>query len=104
LDKTRLAPEIETNLYRISQEALNNVWKHARAKSANLILDKRGSLIILIVEDDGTGFDVEDKAKRSEGLGLIGMRERAMLVGGKIQIESTLEKGTTVFVRIPLEI
>jgi len=104
LDGTRLAPEIETNLYRISQEALNNVWKHGKAKSANLILEKRGSLINLIVEDDGTGFDVEDQANRSEGLGLIGMRERAALVGGKIQIESTLEKGTTVFVRIPLEI
>jgi two-component system CheB/CheR fusion protein len=101
-DKTRLAPEVETNLYRITQEALNNVFKHAAAKSANVLLEKRGSLIVLIIEDDGKGFEIENKKNKDKGLGLVGMGERATLVGGKIQIESTLKEGTTIFVRIPI--
>jgi len=103
LKKARLAPETETNLYRIGQEALNNVYKHAGAKAANVMLERRGSLIILIVEDDGKGFDVEDKQNRKKGIGLVGIGERAALIGGKIQIESTPKKGTTIYVRIPVE-
>ena len=96
----RFAPEIEINLYRIIQEALNNVNKHAKASSADVFLDKRGDSIVLIVEDDGVGFDPENNKTHSKNLGLLGMKERAELIGGTIEIESTLKKGTTVHIRI----
>ena len=83
LRKTRLAHQAETNLYRILQEALNNVHKHARAKSVEVVLDKRDDLIIFIIADDGDGFDPEDKKRRGKGMGLTGMRERAALLGGR---------------------
>jgi signal transduction histidine kinase len=84
------------------QEALNNTHKHAKAGRADVILDKRRDTIILIVEDDGIGFDPEDKKTHSKGIGLIGMRERVALVGGEIEIESTPKSGTTIYVRVPI--
>jgi PAS domain S-box-containing protein len=98
----RFAPEIEINLYRIVQEALNNVHKHAKANRAGVILDKRGDSIVLIVEDDGVGFNPENKKTHSKGLGLLGMKERAALIGGTIEIESKSKMGTTIYVRVPL--
>ncbi len=103
MKRVRLAPEAETNLYRITQEALNNTHKHAGTNSLSVMIERRGSLVILIIEDNGVGFDVEDKLTREKGIGLLGMGERAALLGGKVQIESTPQKGTTVFVRIPIE-
>jgi PAS domain S-box-containing protein len=100
LRKVRLAPTVETNVYRIVQEALNNIHKHAKAKSVEVILEKRADLIVLIVADDGIGFNIKDKKKRSKGLGLIGMKERALLMGGTFEIESADGAGTTVYVRI----
>jgi PAS domain S-box-containing protein len=100
LKKTRLAPEAETNLYRIVQEALNNVYKHAKAKTVDVVLDKREDLINLIIGDNGTGFNPKSKKKRSKGLGLTGMRERATLLGGTLEIESAAGQGTTIYVRI----
>jgi PAS domain S-box-containing protein len=100
----RLAPEIESQLYRIAQEALNNVSKHASARHVSVLLERRGDEAILIVEDDGNGFDVEamsSPTRKHDGLGLVGMQERAALVGGRIQFESAQGKGTTLFVRIP---
>jgi two-component system, chemotaxis family, CheB/CheR fusion protein len=100
----RLDPEIETNLYRITQEALNNVLKHASASGVNVLLERRKDKVVLIVEDDGVGFDPANAAtveQSGNGLGLIGMRERAALVGGQIEIESAPGKGTTIFVRVP---
>jgi two-component system CheB/CheR fusion protein len=102
LEDQRLAFDVETNLYRIAQEALNNIYKHARATSVSLILERRGSQVALIVEDDGQGFDAGAQARRDKGLGLVGMRERAALSGGTVEIESAPGKGTTVFVRVPL--
>jgi signal transduction histidine kinase len=99
----RLAPEAETNLYRITQEALNNIYKHAEANSTSVMLERRGALVVLIIEDDGAGFDAEDNLIREKGIGLLGMGERAALLGGKVHIESTPEEGTTVFVRIPIQ-
>lgn len=99
--RARLLPEVETNLYRITQEALNNTHKHAKAKRADVLLEKRDGSVILIIEDDGSGFKVKDKKNRSKGLGLIGMQERAALVGGTLEIESAPEKGTTIFARVP---
>ncbi len=102
IKKTRFVREIETNLYRIAQEALNNVYKHAEANRVEVAFDKRDGLIILIIEDDGEGFDTEDKINREKGIGLIGMRERASLIGGTFEIESAPDKGTTIYVRVPV--
>jgi two-component system, chemotaxis family, CheB/CheR fusion protein len=102
--KARLAPETETNLYRIAQEALNNVLKHAKAKKVNVIIEKRGDWIILIVEDDGVGFNVVNKSKHRKGIGLTGMSERAALIGGTLEIESAKRKGTTIIARVPAKL
>ncbi|MFN0277544.1 MAG: PAS domain S-box protein [Pyrinomonadaceae bacterium] len=102
--KKRLDPEAETHLYRITQEALNNIAKHAEAKHVSVMLERREQNAILIVEDDGKGFDVGKKRIASEsgsGLGLLGMGERAVLAGGEIEIESDVGKGTTIFIRVP---
>ena len=101
LGKKRLPFEIETNLYRIAQEALNNIQKHAEAKTVSVLLEKRGDTLTLIVEDDGKGFSVKNKKNRGTGLGLVGMSERAKIIGGDLEIESAKGKGTTVFVRVP---
>jgi signal transduction histidine kinase len=100
-DGARLTPEIETNLYRIAQEALNNVLKHGEATRVDVILERRDSNVMLIIEDDGVGFDPEHKTINGRGMGLIGMRERAALMGGTIEIESAPNEGTTLFVRVP---
>ena len=103
LKSVRFAPEVETNLYRIVQEALNNTHKHAKAKSVEVVLERRDGLITLLIEDNGKGFNPNDKKNKSKGMGLIGMNERAQLVGGELEIESAPGKGTTVFVRVPAE-
>jgi PAS domain S-box-containing protein len=98
----RLASEVETALYRIGQEALNNVAKHSGAQRVEVILERRADCVLLIVEDDGVGFEqAEDDSGRS-GFGLVGMQERATLVGARLEIESTPGKGTTVLVRMPV--
>lgn len=101
LRKKRLLPEIEINLYRIAQEALNNIAKHAQATNVNVLLEKPDNHIVLIVEDNGIGFEPQKKATKEKGLGLIGMAERAALVGGKIEIESAKGTGTTVYASVP---
>ena len=99
-----LGHESETHLYRITQEALNNILKYARAKQVTVLLEKRGSEVILIVEDDGLGFDPAEKShsESRKGLGLVGMQERAVLVDGNVEIESAPGAGTTIYVRIPV--
>ena len=96
--------EVETMLYRIAQEALNNVSKHAQAEHAEVILERRGPQAVLIVEDNGIGFDVNPLSTSGArgGLGLIGMRERTAIVGGSFEIETAPDQGTTIFVRVPL--
>ena len=104
MKRKRLDPEIETNLYRIVQEALNNVSKHAKASRVNVLLESRKKEIVLIVEDNGIGFDPAKGSrvrKSGHGLGLIGMCERAAICGGKVELESSPGLGTTVFVRLP---
>jgi len=100
----RLESDVETHLYRIMQESLNNIIKHAHATNVNVILDQKPSGVSLIIEDNGTGFDVGavgSNGSSSHGLGLLGMRERATLIGGDVQIESTPGSGTTVYISIP---
>ena len=105
LDKERLSPETETNLYRIMQEALNNTMKYARASRVDVLLERRDDQVVLIVEDNGAGFNLNEDVRGEDhkGMGLIGMRERAALVGGTLQIESQPESGTTIFVRVPVK-
>ena len=104
MDVQHLPPELETTVYRVVQEGLTNVLKHAAATHVSLILERRRGMLSAIMEDDGRGFDVDavlsapEKARR---LGLRGMRERVALLGGQLQIESAPEAGTTLFVRLP---
>jgi signal transduction histidine kinase len=105
LEDGRLPSRIETALYRIVQQALVNVARHAHAQSVGVLLEDRGSLVVLVVEDDGVGFDVDEVMGShvlQSNLGLYGMRERAALLGGRLTIESTPGGGTSVFVEIPL--
>jgi two-component system, chemotaxis family, CheB/CheR fusion protein len=101
----RLQPEVEMNLYRILQEALQNVHKHAGADRVDVLLERRGDAAVLIVEDNGRGYDpeAEKAANSNKGMGVINMRERAALVGGRLEIESAPGEGATVFVRVPFE-
>jgi PAS domain S-box-containing protein len=96
----RLPSESETTLYRIAQEALTNIAKHSRAESVDVILERRSDHVLLIVEDDGVGFDAVKREPPGQGFGLLGMQERAALVGATLQIESAAGKGTTVLVRL----
>lgn len=104
LSGSRFDREVETHLYRIAQEALNNIAKHAEAGRVSVLIEKMAGNLALIVEDDGKGFDASEPAKQTEsgGLGLVGMQERAALIGGDIEIESASGKGTTIYVRVPL--
>jgi len=103
----RLPAEIETAIYRIAQEALTNVSKHAEAKGVSLVLTRTAESVRLIIEDNGKGFDAETMMMKASGterrLGLLGMRERVMLVGGTLNIESTPGAGTTIYVKIPVQ-
>ncbi len=100
LGEERLAPEIETTLYRIVQEALTNVVKHAGAGNVSILLGRRNGSASLVIEDDGLGFVVAEA--RSDGLGLVGMRERVALHDGRLTIESSPGGGTTLAIEVPL--
>jgi signal transduction histidine kinase len=100
-----LSAAVETTLYRVVQETLTNVLKHARASHVSVVAQQRAGEVRLIVEDDGAGFDGEAVRarpdRRERGLGLIGIREGVAMLGGTVTIESEPSRGTTVFVRIP---
>jgi two-component system, NarL family, sensor histidine kinase DevS len=96
----RLPAEIETALYRIVQESLTNIVKHARATSVSIVLTRQGDKVMAIVEDDGVGF--EPGRPRAGGLGLVGMRERVSLLGGRLAVESRPGAGTTFVAEVPL--
>jgi two-component system NarL family sensor kinase len=98
----RLPADTELALYRILQEALKNVEKHARARHVTVRLTQQGSFVQLAVTDDGIGFDHPARQKGKGGLGLLGMRERATFVGGALKIKSVRRAGTEIEVIIPL--
>jgi two-component system sensor histidine kinase UhpB len=98
----RLPISMEVVLYRVTQEALNNVIKHAEAKRVSVLVYRRQDSVVLVVEDDGAGFDVTAMTKPKDGLGLLGMRERAHLLRGELVIESSPGDGTMVKVVLPL--
>lgn len=102
----RLAADTELTLYRILQNTLKNVELHARARNVAVSLAKKASFVRLVIVDDGVGFDPNDRfatLKWKDGLGLLGMRERAAYVGGSLKIKSRRRFGTEIVVRIPLE-
>jgi signal transduction histidine kinase len=97
----RLAPLVQTTMYRILQEALTNVARHARARAVGVELKYEGAVLELVVRDDGAGFDAAAALHEASGLGLHGMRERVALLGGSVEIESKPGHGTRIHARIP---
>jgi signal transduction histidine kinase len=87
-------------LFRVAQEALNNVLRHAGARAAQVVLRPTDGGLLLAVRDDGVGFEPANP-KRGRSLGLAGMRERLRLVNGTIDIESAPGRGTTIVARVP---
>jgi len=100
LGDERLPTEVETTLYRIVQEALTNIVKHAQASKVSVLLVRRPGSVTAVIEDDGDGFRVDDV--RDDAAGLIGMRERLALHDGRLTVESSPESGTTLAIEMPL--
>jgi signal transduction histidine kinase len=98
----RLPGEIETALYRIVQEAFTNVVKHAEATKVSVLLTRRAGAAAVVVEDDGRGFDPRAAEDAGFGFGLVGIRERIELLGGRLHLESSRAAGTTVVAEVPL--
>jgi signal transduction histidine kinase len=99
-DDRRLGAEVETTVYRVVQESLTNVVKHARAGAVRLTVRCEGNQIEICVADDGIGFDAEDGS--GAGFGLAGMRERVELAGGELTVAPGAEAGTVIRARLPL--
>ena len=106
--KDRLPDEIASVVYRVVQEALTNVLKHASARTVSIVMDRRPKDVRVVIEDDGVGIDEGALQEATTGarrrLGLSGMRERLSLIGGALRIESSSGTGTTLFVTIPLDL
>ncbi len=98
----RLPVTLETSLYRMTQEGLTNVARHAQAQHASVLIDQRNAAIRVIIEDDGVGFNPDTHPFGEKNLGLQGIRERTQLLGGKLTIESQPGQGTSLFIEIPL--
>jgi signal transduction histidine kinase len=99
----RPASQVEIALFRIAQEALNNVAKHARARRVEITLDHANGECVMRVQDDGIGFDgVSDTSgKPKTGLGMVTMRERAQAVGGRFEVGALPGRGAQLTVRVP---
>ncbi len=100
LGAERLPAEVETTLYRIVQEALTNIVKHAEATRVSILLVRKATTATVVIEDDGRGFDTDDV--RDDGLGLVGMRERVELHDGRLTVESSPTSGTTLVAEVSL--
>jgi signal transduction histidine kinase len=96
----RLPEEVEVAVYRIAQEALTNVFRHAQATRVDVLLEKTKAKLCLTIQDNGVGFNVATRLKRG-GMGLVGMQERASMLGGQMVINSTPGQGTSLWVEIP---
>lgn len=99
--RCRLSPDVETSIYRIIQEALTNVRKYADVEEAKVLIKEEESVLFIEISDEGNGFSV---ARSNKGVGLFSMEERARAVGGALSIRSAENKGTTIYVKIPLEV
>jgi PAS domain S-box-containing protein len=102
LGDERLPPPVETAFYRIVQEALTNVVRHAQATRVDVLLERRGDQVVTVIKDNGVGFDPQ-AALESGRLGLFGMRERAEMLNGTLTVESVIGAGTTVLAQVPWE-
>ena len=100
LSASRLDPLVEVGLYRIAQEALTNAVRHAEARHLSLVVSRRAGRVVMVVEDDGRGMDL-DAAGASGRLGLVGIRERTEMMGGTLALESSAGAGTTLVVEVP---
>jgi len=99
-----LSPQATSTLFRICQEAVNNILRHSQAHNARISLDQQDREIRLQIEDDGVGFDVAQASEQAvslQRLGLLGIQERAQLVGGRVNLDSTPGKGTRLTVFVP---
>jgi signal transduction histidine kinase len=103
-----LADDVRTTIYRLVQEGLTNIAKHAAGATAvSVVIDRTDKVLRLAIEDNGPGFDSTPPAetageRKNAGLGLAGMRERLSLIGGEVEIESSIGIGTTIYIRIPV--
>jgi signal transduction histidine kinase len=102
LDGQRLPAQMETALYRIVQEGLTNVVRHARATTASIFIERRDHTVRVLIEDDGLGFDAVAASKTDGHLGLYSIRERAELLGGSLKVDSEPGRGTSLLIEIPL--
>ncbi|WP_235214985.1 AAA family ATPase [Rhodococcus opacus] len=100
-EPTSIPPAVTTAVFRIVQEALTNIGRHSHARDASVIIVSSADTLRAVVEDNGTGFDVDLVGQR-RSLGLIGMRERARLVGGRLSVESRPGQGATIMVEVPI--
>ena len=101
----RLSPEVEIVLYRIVQESLNNITKHARAKKVKIRLEQKKKKVGVFIEDDGIGFHPDQGVRETapvKGIGLLGMHERVRLLGGSFRVRSHKSHGTSIFAELPL--
>lgn len=105
-EEARLPDPVELALFRCVQESLTNITKHAQATAVSITLELRPGEVLVRVEDDGVGFDMKRRAEAAAGghLGLVGMRERLVHLSGELQINSSVGRGTTIRLRIPLEL
>ena len=103
----RFPSELELAIFRVCQEALNNIAKHAEANKVTLTLGFKDGFLNLHIKDDGVGFDLERLksmgAKRS-GIGLLGMRERVADLGGNLCLDSALGKGMSIHAKVPMQL
>jgi signal transduction histidine kinase len=100
----RLPGRIEISLFRITQEAITNIQRHAKASNASVVVLRQRHEITLLIEDDGQGFDPSILSEKGDKcLGLLGMRERVALLGGSVVIETIPGEGTTIRAKIPIE-
>jgi two-component system NarL family sensor kinase len=102
LNGLKLKSEVTTTLYRVAQESLTNIEKHASANSVRVALQPLGSMLQLIIRDDGVGFDVSTTLRKS-GIGLRNMRERVEFIGGEFELESEPGFGTEITVLLKLD-
>ena len=101
VDDTKVGREQATALFRIVQEALTNILRHAQATSVAILIEEEAKELILEVKDNGRGI-TKDESSGSQSLGLVGMRERAQLVGGRLTLTGGAGKGTVLTVRVPI--
>jgi signal transduction histidine kinase len=93
---------LSTSIFRVYQEALTNIARHANASKVDTVLEQTDKHISLVIKDNGQGFDLNE-VKKKDSLGLIGMKERALMLNGELSIESSRSNGTVISLKVPLQ-